>query len=148
MWNEITYLFPNFNGCTVNYPFPNFNGCTVEVRELISNSITHFTRHVLTYPCYSREHDEAMTWSKRFRMTWPLVSPHKTKASNTELRCFLVLSCQGQLEQPERLRSENTPAAPVLPILLIHIRSPVKTRQNQSYKFKKIAKKSNFGILH
>ena len=37
------------------------------------------------------------------------------------------------------------PAAPSLPILLIHTRSQVKTRQ--SHKFKNIAKNSNFGIL-
>ena len=47
----------------------------------------------------------------------------------------------------ERLRSEIPPAAPWLPILVIHIRSQVKTRQSQSYKFKKIAKNSNFKIL-
>ena len=52
-----------------------------------------------------------------------------------------------KLEQLERLRSEIPPAAPCLPILVIHIRPQVKTRQSQSYKFKKIAKNSNFEIL-
>ena len=52
-----------------------------------------------------------------------------------------------ELEQLERLRSEIPPAAPWLPILVIHIRSQVKTRQSQSYKFKKIAKNPNFQIL-
>ena len=42
-------------------------------------------------------------------------------------------------EQLERLRSENTPAAPWLPKLLIHIGPQVKTRQSQSHKFKKFA---------
>ena len=40
-WNvrdEITYLFPNFNGCTV------------EVWEWMSNFIPNFTVHVITYP--------------------------------------------------------------------------------------------------
>ena len=41
----------------------------------------------------------------------------------------------------------DTPTAPWLPILVVHIRSQVKTRQSQSYKFKKIAKNSNFEIL-
>ena len=47
-----------------------------------------------------------------------------------------------KLEQLECLHSENTPAAPApwLPVVLIHIGSQVKTRQNQGYKFKKIAK--------
>ena len=40
-----------------------------------------------------------------------------------------------QLEQLERLRSEIPSAAPWLPILVIHIRSQVKTTQSQSYKF-------------
>ena len=39
MWDQITY------------PFPNFNGCTVEVWEWISNFIPHFIRDVITYPC-------------------------------------------------------------------------------------------------
>ena len=37
-WDEITY------------PFPNFNGATVEVWEWVSNFISRFTRHVITYP--------------------------------------------------------------------------------------------------
>ena len=41
----------------------------------------------------------------------------------------------------------DTPTAPWLHILVIRIRSQVKTRQSQSYKFKRIAKNSNFGIL-
>ena len=55
---------------------------------------------------------------------------------------------QTKLEQLEHLRSEIPPAAPWLPILVIHIRSKVKTRQSLSYKFEKIAKYWNFKILH
>ena len=40
MWGEITY------------PYPNFNGCTVEVWEWKSNLISHFTGLVITYPCW------------------------------------------------------------------------------------------------
>ena len=40
----------------------------------------------------------------------------------------------------------DTPVAPWLP--MIHIRSKVKIRQIQGYKFLKIAKNSNFEILH
>ena len=54
---------------------------------------------------------------------------------------------QLKLEQLERLRSEIPLAAPWLPILVIHIRSQVKRRQSQSYKFEKIAKNSNFIIV-
>ena len=52
------------------------------------------------------------------------------RVSNTELWCSLC--CQPELEQLERLPSEISAAAPQLPILLIHIRSEVKTRQGQS----------------
>ena len=38
MWDEITY------------PFPNFNGCTIEVWAWISNFIPHFIMGVITYP--------------------------------------------------------------------------------------------------
>ena len=38
LWDEITY------------PFQNFNGYTVEVWEWISNSVPHFTGHVITFP--------------------------------------------------------------------------------------------------
>ena len=40
VWDEITN------------PFPNFNSATVEVWEWISNLISHFTGHVITYPCW------------------------------------------------------------------------------------------------
>ena len=52
-----------------------------------------------------------------------------------------------QLEQLERLRPEIPPTTTWLPILVIHIRSQVKTRQSQSYKLKKNAKNSKFAIL-
>ena len=50
------------------------------------------------------------------------------------------MSQQYQQEQLECLPSEIPPAAPWLPILVIHIRSQVKTRQSQSYIFKKLPK--------
>ena len=40
VWDEITY------------PFTNFNGCSVEVWEWISNSIPHFIMDLITYPCW------------------------------------------------------------------------------------------------
>ena len=52
-----------------------------------------------------------------------------------------------KLEQLERLRSEDTPDASWLPILLNHIGSQVKRRQSQSYKFKEFAKITSVWIL-
>ena len=40
VWYEITYAFPNLNGCTV------------EVWEWIINFIPHFIPHVITHPCW------------------------------------------------------------------------------------------------
>ena len=57
------------------------------------------------------------------------------------------------LRHPEPTRTTRTPAfwdTPTtswLHTLVIHIRSQVKTRQSQSYKFYKIAQNSNFEIL-
>ena len=101
------------------YPFPNFNGGTVEVWEWISNSIPHFTGHVITYPCLdwrlcddlsmphivkgspgSISHDDVIKW-KHFPRNWPFVRgihrsrwiPH-TKASDAELLFSLFsLTC-------------------------------------------------------
>ena len=52
-----------------------------------------------------------------------------------------------ELEQLECLRSDDSPRCPMIPIVLIHIGSQVKTKQSQSYKFKNIAKTSIFDIL-
>ena len=55
-WDEITYPFPNLNGCTVefwdeiSFLFPIFDGCTVEIWERVSSFIPHITEHVATYP--------------------------------------------------------------------------------------------------
>ena len=41
MWDEIIY------------PNPNFNSATVEVLEWISNFVTHFTEHAISYPFWN-----------------------------------------------------------------------------------------------
>ena len=63
------------------------------------------------------------------------------------MRCQAITLTNAELEQLEHLCSEIPPTVPWLPIPVIHIRSQVKTRQSQSYKFKKIAKNSNCEIL-
>ena len=52
-----------------------------------------------------------------------------------------------ELEQLERLRSEDTPAASWLPTLLSHIGSQVNRKQSQSYKFKEFTKISNILVF-
>ena len=36
----------------ITYPFPNFNGCTVVVWEWISDFIPHFIMYLITYSCW------------------------------------------------------------------------------------------------
>ena len=70
------------------------------------------------------------------------------KYTSSSVHDYCYLQTKIRLEQLECLRSEIPPAAPWLPILVIHIRSQVKTTQSQSYKFKKNAKTSNYEIWH
>ena len=35
----------------ITYPFPNFNGCTIEILEWISDFIPYIIMTVITYPC-------------------------------------------------------------------------------------------------
>ena len=46
----------------------------------------------------------------------------------------------------ERMRSENTPAAPYLSILLIYTECQVKTRQSQNYNLKECQKLISWNI--
>ena len=43
--NNIYYMVED----EITYAFPNFNGCAVEVWEWIRNFIPHFTGNVITY---------------------------------------------------------------------------------------------------
>ena len=57
--NNIIMLIPawisNCNDYKVKdettYPSPNLNGCTVKVWQWIIDFITHFTGHMIAYPC-------------------------------------------------------------------------------------------------
>ena len=88
----------------------------------------------------------AISWTRQLKNT--------VKQQNLGLMGIMAQSCPVQIHY--ETRTTRTPAfwdthppppAPWLPILMIHIRPQVKTRQSQSYKFKKIAKNSNFEIL-
>ena len=109
------------------------------------------------YQCVYQIWEQSIPWFLSYRVNtiagggrlWrkTITSPDPSdtgdiKSVITLTKWFLTLT---KLEQLERLHSENT--APWLSILLIHVRSQVKTRQSQSYKFEKFAKNSNFGIL-
>ena len=48
----ITYHMPGKVCDEITYPFPNFNGCTVEVWEWKTNFIPHFIMDLITYPCW------------------------------------------------------------------------------------------------
>ena len=83
----------------ITYPFPNFNGCTVEVWERISNFIPHLTGCMITYPCcrsemllcsvlVSRETDSKYIWYQ-YSIThyFPLRMMH---AFIHRINCFIV----------------------------------------------------------
>ena len=50
--NRRTFLSPDAIVIIFTDRLPNFNGCTVVAWESISNFISHFTGHVITYPCW------------------------------------------------------------------------------------------------
>ena len=62
-----------------------------------------------------------------------MASTCKTIVSGVLVGCSQIIT-EVKLEQLERLRSEIPPTAPWLPILVVHIRSQVKTRQIQILK--------------
>ena len=55
MWDETTYLFPNFSGTTV------------EVWQAISNFISHFIMDVIIYPCWGLSKNGVSKWGPRQR---------------------------------------------------------------------------------
>ena len=108
-------------------------------------------------PIYHHQRTDWQVGHFRGDLTWPLgrFPLHTGMIHQQFLRCQLLCcqfiqcyllpcfthwpprwcDCNIKLEQLECLLSEIPPAAPWLPILVIHIRSQVKTRQSQSYKF-------------
>ena len=65
------------------------------------------------------------------------IANYKLQQKKNQIIVRIAFLDSQKLEQLERLHSEIPPAAAWLPMLVIHIRSKVKTRQSQSYKFKK-----------
>ena len=106
----------------------------ISVRLLCHNS----PRKILTTRLWSRWH------CMRIANLQPVC---QNKAwCNIEL-CTRPKTRLNAIEQLERLHSDIPPTAQWLPIPVIHIRSQVKRRQSQSYKFKKNAKNSTFEIM-
>ena len=48
----ISNYMPSKVSDEITYTFLNFKGATVEVKEWISNYISHFIMDVITYPCW------------------------------------------------------------------------------------------------
>ena len=46
----------------ITYPFLNFNRATVEIQKWISNFISFFTEHVITYPCWDQSYTMLVKW--------------------------------------------------------------------------------------
>ena len=114
MWDEITY------------PFLIFDGCTVEVWEWISNLIPYFKMDVITYPCripivyqgagglvwlhkdFSyREcdfiaHDHAMCTGDNVDVAFALVGCAMFYNHIMSIAQFGLVSAQGRRQQPAR----------------------------------------------
>ena len=85
----------------ITNPFLNFNGCTVEVWEWISNFITHFTGHVITYACMyfpsccmhlpCGRHDDVMTWENVLRITRHLLRESKVNPLTNGQFCWAFM---------------------------------------------------------
>ena len=58
-WNYICYKVWN----EITYPFPNFHGCTFELWELISYLISHFIIDVITYPSWYSSWSLLVKWA-------------------------------------------------------------------------------------
>ena len=105
--------------------------------------VSHF---VGTSTYQSRRQPANEQWNLIRAHQWEKWSGHYKVLAVAELK-WTTYSGQYKPEQLERLCSEIPPTTTWLPIIVIHIRSQVKTRQIQSCKFEKNAKKSSFGIL-
>ena len=54
---------PKLQRCDeITYPFPNFNGCTIEVQTWISNFIPHLIMDVIAYPSFPALNTKTLTW--------------------------------------------------------------------------------------
>ena len=79
MRNEITYLFPNFNNCTV------------EIWELKNYLISHFIMDVITYPCCP------YTWSVPVKGAQGAVSIRKTVLPGMAIPMLKIRRPNGRL---------------------------------------------------
>ena len=55
----------------ITYSFPNFNGCTVDVWEWMSNFVSHFTGCVITDPCWDLSSTMLVKWAPQVVHPWP-----------------------------------------------------------------------------
>ena len=77
VWDEITY------------PFLNFNGCTVQLRECLSSYTARISRHVITFPCMNKDNPKASQAShlKQFNRLNQTIA-HAFLNGPDEFKCF------------------------------------------------------------
>ena len=68
---------PNKVWSEITYPFPNFNGCTIEVWEWICNFILYFILDIITNPCWETIHYLRHCWNIVNWMNPPSQTPVK-----------------------------------------------------------------------
>ena len=82
----------------ITYPFPNFNGCTVEVWERINNFIPHIMMDVITYPCwyymfiFIDKLSPCWPWHNGSHTVYlgPIVAQHRVIGMSKPLHLYLI----------------------------------------------------------
>ena len=145
----------SYNPSLMTRPWVAINLALWNVSSLAENlnslHIFHYQRKTLNYIIiYSSKHSVNI-WLIKFNVRKRILKICRKNIFQYDFYASGFTTNSGnhkaKLEQLECLRSEDIPATPWLPILLIQIGSQVKTRQCQIYKFKKFAKILNFSIL-
>ena len=73
----------------ITYPFPNFNGCTIEVWKWISNFIQHFIMGIITYKVGPVHYissqplcNQHVGWLEKLQPIAKVLKPHNDSNSN------------------------------------------------------------------
>ena len=148
LWAKVINMATNFFTCTYICINMKFEGNGFKWFE--GNSFKWFVQYLHRYDTWTFV-DTFFIWSYHtgqvFMTGNKLMWFQSTNKSN--VKCQNTLHCLDQYTAPMPTRTAAfcDPPAPWLPILVIHIRSQVKTRWSQSYKFKKLSKLQIFKIL-
>ena len=122
MWDENTY------------PFPNFNGCTVQVWEYIRNLTPHLIMDVVTYPCGNSSYSVLAIWAPDLSLYCNIASkpsPSFNDHSNIVMSCGEMSLFENQPKDSKMqcvchwVESQNDLCGLILPLYNTLIHWPV-----------------------